>query len=423
MKKCIPVLLSLCLLLCGCVGQPSVPVDKPAPVTPATYYTPYYTDPAARSLRADVLYSSDSYTRLGRLNNLYGDYAAGVYAALGADALEISGLSAPDLRWVKVAFSTAAGEDAESFTLYENNFVLAEHPSSGQRRCVAAPGTYEAVLAYLDGVAAEQGRYFALSDKHIDDAGYHPASYTLYDAQGKATVSKQTAADTATVELVGAGLVRVIDQDGTRLYAPHEGKRSVVATGVTDLCGDRWAVADGGCVAVYALFGTAPLCRLYVAATEDNPAPVQGLDFSADGSELHVLVHNASGTLYDRTVNLQEEIDGATLRILGDWRETMIPATEKEEQITAYNILKKIRHKESELGLHLSSSLMGRLQVGDTAYFLCELGCWSTTESGAVSQYETVGYLMVTESLAAGYGVTLEDNELSWDTDDNWFKK
>lgn len=423
MKKCIPVLLSLCLLLCGCVGQPSVSVDKPAPDTPAETYAPYYTDPAARSLRADVIYSSDRYVRLGRLNNLYGDHAAELYATVGVDALVVSQLSVPDLRWVKVAFSTAAGENAEIFTLYENNFVLVEHPTAGQRRCTADPGTYEAVLAYLDSVADEQSRYFALSDEYTDDDGYHPASYTLYNAQGKATVSKETAADTATVELVGEGLVRVIDPDGTRLYAPHEGKRSVVATGVTDLSGDRWAVADGGCVAVYTLFGTTPLCRLYVAATEDNPAPVQGLDFSADGSELHVLVHNASGTLYDRTVILQEEIDGAVLRILGDWRETLIPATEKEEQTKAYNILKKIRHKESELGVHFSGALVGRLQVGETAYFLCELGNWSTTDSGSVSQYETVGYLMVTESLSAGYAVTMEDNELSWDTADNWFKK
>ncbi len=423
MKKCIPMLLSLCLLLCGCLGQPTVSVDRPAPATPAVTYTPYYADPALRGLRADVIYSSDAYTRLGRMNNLYRDWARGLYAALGADALAVSQLPVPDMRWVKIAFSTDAGESAEIFTLYENNLVVAEHPTDGTRRLTAAPGTYEAVLAYLDGVATEQGKYFALSDEHTDDDGYHQASYTLYDAKGKATVSKKTAADTAVLEMVGEGLVRVTDPDGTRLYAPHEGKRSVVSTGPTDICGDRWAVSDRGCVAVYALFGTQPLCRIYVAAAADNDAPVQGLDFSADGAELHILVRNASDSLYDRTVSLSQEIDGGEMRMLGDWRGVMTPATEKEEQTTAYNILKKIRHKEKELGLSLSATLQGHLQVGDTDYILCELGHWATDEDGAVTQYETVGYLMVPSGMYAGYAVQLSDNELAWDTEDNWFKK
>ena len=167
-----------------------------------------------------MTYSSDAYTRLGRLNNTYLDWAQGVYDTLGVAKLERTQLAAPDLRFVCVAFSTAAGEGVETFTLYENNFVLAEHPKDGVRRCVTAPGTYEAVLAYLDGVAAAQGRYFSLSDEHTDEDGYHEASYTLYNEKGKAVVRKKTAADTAIVEMVGEELVRVTDPDGTRVYAP-----------------------------------------------------------------------------------------------------------------------------------------------------------------------------------------------------------
>ena len=419
MKKCILFLAALCLLLVGCGAPPSAPAEKPAAVAPATYYEPYYADPSLDGLQADVIYSSDSYTRLGRLNNGYRGWAQGVYDALGVAKLEISQLAAPDLRYVRVAFSTAAGEGVETFTLYENNFVLAQHPKSGTRRCITAPGTYEAVLAYLDGVAAEQSRYFALSDEHTDEDGYHQASYALYDEKGKTVVSKKTATVTATVELIGEGIVRVIDPDGTRVYAPHEGKRSVLSHGPTALFGDYLAVTDAEGVAVYSLFGSQPLCRTYVAAG----TTVQGLDFSADGETLHVLVRNAEGTLYDRTLSVQDEIDGTVFRILGDWRSLLTPATEKEEQITAYNILKKLRHREKELGFYFSGILMGHLAVRGKDYFLCEIGHWITTEDGGVGEYEVVGYLLVPPDLSVGYAVEMEEDELRWDTADNWFKK
>ena len=419
MKKCILFLAVLCLLLSGCGAPPAAPAEKPAAATPVTYYEPYYADPSLDGLQADVTYSSDAYTRLGRLNNRHLGWAQGVYDTLGVARLELSQLTAPDLRFVRVAFSTAAGEGVETFTLYENNFVLAEHPIDGVRRCITAPGTYEAVLAYLDGVAAEQCRYFSLSDEHTDEDGYHQASYTLYDEKGKTVVSKKTAADTATVELMGEGIVRVIDGDGTRVYAPHEGKRSVLAQGATDLHGDRLAVTDTYGVAVYDLFGSQPLCRIYVAAG----ATVQGLDFSADGESLHVLVRNAEGSLYDRTLSVQEEIDGSVCRMLGDWRSTLTPATEKEEQLTAYDILKKLRHREKELGYYFSGILTGHLSVRDKDHFLCEIGHWTTAEDGTAAQYEVVGYLLVPADLSVGYAVEMEEDELRWDTKDNWFKK
>lgn len=424
MKKCISLLLVLCLLLCGCGAPPSAPAEKPAAATPTVAYTPYYTDPALRGLQADVVYSSDAYTQLGRLNNLYGGQAMGLYEALGVADLQVSQLPIPDAGWVQVSLSTRAGERTEVFTLYENNLVAVSHPTEGDVRCTAAPGTYERVLAYLAEVATEQSRYFALSDEHNADDGYHEASYTLYNEKGKAVVSQKTGSDTAIVELVGAdGLVRVTDTDGTRLYAPHAGRQSVLSKGPTDVCGDRLAVSDGQGVYIHTLFGKTPLCRIYVAATADNPDPVQGLDFSADGSELHILVRNAAGSLYDSTVSVQAEIDGGYMRMLGDWRECLTPATEKEEQLTAYDILKKLRYKEKELGFLFSGTLLGHLQVGETDYLLCELGHWATNEDGGVAEYETVGFLMVPASLSAGYAAQVEDNELSWNTDDNWFKK
>ena len=419
MKKCIVLLLALCLLLGGCLEQPATQAEKPAPTPAAEQYAPYYTDAALRGLQADVTYSSDVYTPVGRLNNLYNGWAQGLYETLGVADLALSQLSVPDTRWVRMAFSTAAGEKEEVFTLYENNLVVAAHPTKGERRCVAAGGTYEAVLAYLDGVAKEQSRYFSLSDEHTDDT-YHPASYTLYNAKGQAVVHKETADTTAVLELVGEGLVRVTDLDGTRLYAPHEGRRSVLSTGPTDLSGEHLAVTDAAGVAVYTTFGTKPLCRIYVAAAEN--AAVQGLDFSADGKELHVLVRNAEGSLYDRTVTLQEEMDGTVMRMLGDWRAVLTPATEKEEQVTGYNILKKLRHREKEQGYYFSGILTGHLTLEGKDHFLCELGRWVTSEEGE-REYELIGYLLVPADLSAGYAVEMTDNELSWDTKDNWFKK
>ena len=422
MKKCIVLWLTLCLLLGGCslplpTQQSSQAAKAPAPEPPPEYYTTYYADPSLRSLQADVTYRSDAYTTLGRLNNLYGGWAQGLYELLTAQPLPLSKLSAPNLGWIRMAFSTGEGEQTEVFTLYENNLLVTEHPKAGKRSCTVSAGTYATVLAYLDGVRQEQRRYFSLSPQHNNDEGYHEASYTLYNAKGKAVVNKKTAAVTPTVEMVGEGLVRVTDSDGTRLYEPYTGRKSVVSQGPTDLFGDRLAVTDGHGAAIYALFGTKPSYRLYTADA------VESLRFSADGESLHIRVRNAVGTRYDRTVSVQEEIDSGVVRLLGEWREMLTPATEKEEQTDAYNILKKLRHKEAEFGFYLSGTLVGRLQIEDTDYFLCELGHWATDESGAVSHYEVVTYLMVPTDLRVGYVATSEDNELSWDTQNDWFRK
>lgn len=428
MKKWIFLLLTLCVLLSGCaaVMEPTTPAKvakPPAPEPAAEYYVPHFADPTLRQFRADVTYRSDAYPTLGRLNNLYLGWAQGLYETITATDLALTTLSAPNLQWIRMAFSLGDGQQAEVFTLYENNLVVTEHPTRGKSSATAPAGTYTAVLTYLDTVRQEQSRYFSLSPQYNNDDGYHPASYTLYDAKGKVVVSKKTATVTPMVEMVGEGLVRVTDPDGTRVYEPYTGRKSVVSSGPTDLFGDRLAVSDGEGVYVHSLFGTTPLCRLYVTATAENPTPVQSLVFSDDGESLHVVVRNAAGTLYDRTFGVQEEIDGGTLRILGDWRQTLTAVTEVEEQTVAYNILKKLRHKEAELGFLLSGTLMGHLQMGQTDYLLCELGHWVTDESGALSHYETVGWVMVPSGLYAAYDAVLTDNELSWDTQNNWFKK
>ena len=434
MKKVAAFWLALCLLLGGCAvsiappaaGTPNKPNNvarPPAPEEPATEYLPYYADPSVRGLRADVTYRGDTIPTLGRLNNLYGGWAQGLYETVTAQTLTVSRLSAPDLQWIRMVFSSDTGKAVEIFTLYENNVVVTEHPTEGKRSCTVPAGTYAAVAAYLDTVRQEQSRYFSLSPEHNDADGYHEAAYTLYDKEGKVLMEKQTAHQLAVLEMVGEGLVRVTDSDSTCIYQPHSGKQSVVAYKATDLYGDRLAVVDEKGVCVYPVFSDKALCRIFVVATEANPHPVEGVRFSADGTELHLLLRNAAGTAYDRTVVVQEEIETGVVRVLGEWQDLLIPATEKEEQTLAYNVLKKLRYKEQELGYMLSAILQGHLRMDNTDYLLCELGHWLTDENGNVLRYEVLGHLMVSDGLYVAFEATVSDNELSWDTDKDWFLK
>lgn len=423
MKPYFIVALALCLLLSGCGPQPAAPTEQSAATVPTETYTPYHMDAAARGLQVDVTYRSDAYPLLGRLNNRYGGQAQALYDTLGVSQLKLSQLPVPNGAWVRMAFSTVGGTGEETFTLYDNNLVVTHHPVKGERRCTAAPGTYERVLAYLEQVQTDQSRFVTYEAEGLGEDGYHTAGYVLYDKKGKVAHRVSTDTRLPTVELVGEGLVRVTVEDTTRLYDAATGRSITLPTTMVDVAGDRMAVAQGHEITVRRLFGTTPLCRLYVATTEDNPQPVQSLALSPEGDTLHVVVHNAAGTLYDRTVTVDREVEGSTLRILGDWREALTPATEKEGQTTAYTILKKLRHKEKELGFLFSGTLLGHLQVGKTEYLLCELGHWSADTQGGTTQYETVGYLMVPASLSAGYEAVLEDNEIAWDTAKNWFKK
>ena len=106
----------------------------------------------------------------------------------------------------------------------------------------------------------------------------------------------------------------------------------------------------------------------------------------------------------------------------GEWHSLLTPATEKEEQVTAYDILKKLRHKEAELGFLFSGTLVGHLPMGDTDYLLCEIGHWRTDAEGGVSEYEMVTYLMVPADLSAAYEAVAEEDALRWDTAQNWFR-
>lgn len=424
MKKYIWLLAALCLLLSGCTPPPAaLSAATPPPTQPTEKYTPYFTDTDARLFYADVAYSSDAYPLLGRLNNVYNGQAAALHDTLAVTKLTLTEQSVPYARWVRVAFSKTGGQQQESFTIYENDFVVASHPTLKEVHCTAPSGTYKAVLGHLETVMTAQRAYFSLQAERINDDGYHAAGYTLYDENGKEADVVATGQETPILEMVGEDLVRVTAKDTTRLYHTATGQSRQWATTVTDVAGDRVAVAVGGEVTVQELFATSSQCRLYVAATEDNPNPVRSLSFSADGESLHIGVRNAVGTAYDYTAAVQEEIDGGTLRMLGDWQAVLTEATEKEEQQVAYNILKKLRHKESELGYTFSGVLKGHLQVGETDYLLCELGHWLTDEEGGVTEYETVAHLMVPSALYSGYLATIEDNEIRWDTANDWFKK
>ena len=120
---------------------------------------------------------------------------------------------------------------------------------------------------------------------------------------------------------------------------------------------------------------------------------------------------------------VQMTTNGGVTRLSGDWRVLLTPATEKEEQVVAYDILKKLRHKEKELGFLFSGTLLGHLQMDETDYLLCEIGHWTTDGDGGVSAYETVTHLMVPADLSAGYAAVTGEDLLSWDTNENWFKK
>lgn len=416
MKKCIALCVALGLLLCGCGTPPAV-----TPPPPPEYYTPYYADAALRDLQADA--TDSSATRWGRLNNRYAAQAQRLYEALGVDQWVLSRLPVPDTGWVRIAFSAVGMEKEERFTVYENDLVVAVHPNGNEQRCTAVPGTYAAVVAYLEQVAAEQGRYFSLTEERTDADGHHAAAYTLYDAEGQSVIRKETGSVPATVELMGEGLVRVTDAEGTRLYAPHAARQSVLSKGPAALWDERWAVSDGNRVEVYPLFGTKPLCRLYLAAPADCPALVQRVDFAADGGALQVVTQDAEGTLYDHTVSLPAESDGAMVRMVGDWRRAMTPATEKEEQVIAYNALKKLRHKEKEAGYSFSAILTGHLTIEQKDHVLCELGHWLVDDNGNVSEYEPLYYLLLPVDLSAAYPVEMAEDELRWNTKENWFKK
>lgn len=167
----------------------------------------------------------------------------------------------------------------------------------------------------------------------------------------------------------------------------------------------------------------AALCLLLCGCTAPTP-PVSHAVASSSVSAVSTTttVTTTAVTTVTTAVPLLRQ-EGTLWRLQGEWRRLLTPATEKEEQVTAYDILKKLRHKEKELGFLFSGTLLGHLQVEETEYLLCELGHWTTDADGGVAEYETVAHLMVPADLSAGYVAQVTDEELRWDTADNWFKK
>ena len=114
---------------------------------------------------------------------------------------------------------------------------------------------------------------------------------------------------------------------------------------------------------------------------------------------------------------LREE--GTCRRVTGAWETLLTDATEKQEQVDGYALLKKLRHKEQALGCAFSAKFIGCLTIQGQSYYLCELGHWITEDSG--SRYEFVTRLMVPIDLSAAYGAVSE-GDLVWDTADDWLK-
>ena len=151
------------------------------------------------------------------------------------------------------------------------------------------------------------------------------------------------------------------------------------------------------------------LCLLLAGCGGQEPAPE-----SAPPTTITTTVTTTTTQPSPRRVE-----EGSRCRVTGNWRSLLTPATEKEEQVDGYAILKKLRGKEKEQGYVFSATLTGRLTVEGAQYYLCELGHWVTDPDG-VRRYELVRYLMVPTDLSAGYAADLA-GDLTWDTADNWF--
>ena len=165
------------------------------------------------------------------------------------------------------------------------------------------------------------------------------------------------------------------------------------------------------------------LCLLLCGCGAPPSAPAEQQTVTTTAAATTTATTTTVTTTTTTRQGVRMEVDGSVTRLTGEWRERLTPATEKEEQVVAYDILKKLRHKEKELGFLFSGTLLGHLQVEQTDYLLCEIGHWTTDASGGVSAYETVTHLMVPADLSAGFAATAEEDALSWDTADNWFKK
>lgn len=408
MKKAIPILLALCLLLSGCTatdGGETTPTQPPEP------YTVHYADYTQRSMTATVVSYAEELGYMGRLNNLYENQAAILYEKLNAGEYRRSYLEVPTgVPYVQITFRPHSDEGAEVFTLYENDLVQAGHTSGRQRLHTAAAGTYYQVLTYLKAVRKEQNKLVTLQGF---DGENQKAGYTIHYSGKEKFVAADL--DTTTVDVVGESLVRVQTPDTCTFYQVEKQKETRLNALMTDLAGECVAAADRAGVTLYPLFSTKAVARVYVAAPAEDTDPIRGLSFTEDGEKLHLVSQNIAGTVQDFTLTVSSLTKDKQRYLLGEWQEAGGYVSEATAQSIGYKTLKKLRGKEKEWG-HVFSSLPTASYVLDgVTYYLIEIGYWSE------GQYTKVTDLMVNKNLSAGYQAILGENQLTWDTANDWF--
>lgn len=417
------ILAALCLLLSGCQWLPmeTETADAPEmgekPSSDPAPFAPQYSDYAERGMTATVSGNNARVPLMGMLNNLYEGQAAEVYGVLNTAAFAGSFLSEPEAAtpYVEVTFRPYSDQNGEIYRVYDSDLVVIRHPAAGKQVCTAATGTYERVIAHLTAVHKEQNALFTLEQKEDGRT-----AYTLY-RQGKKDRTKDTDTTLAVMDVVKQGVVRVTDPEGTYFYDTATGRTTETYQGLTDLYGDTLAVADRQGVKLYTLFHTHHKARVWVAlADEESDLPVQGMGFSENGKQLHVVcvVGEAS---YDRTFTVKKLVEDKTCYILGDWEAGGGYVTEDRAQSVGYKALKKLRHKEAELGYTLSAQPLYQYDLDGVIYLLTELGHW--TGSGSDRTYAVDAHLMVRLDLAAGYLATPGEDELRWDMDKDWFQQ
>lgn len=417
MKRYVAAVTALCLLLTACGGGgTTADTAMPAPTSTAPVAKPvatYYSDYSVRSMRLSVTSGTDELDRMWDLNNVYQQQAFSVYQTLNVAGFQESYLDAPaGTPWVQLTFRPHSdlNTQGETFTLYENDLVVVEHPAAGTKTYTAAAGTYYQTVARLNTLRQEQTRYVTL---HPYDTNERTAGYTIHYANGKSRFHA-TGTDLPYVDMVADGVVRVEFRQNFTFYNVKTGKESTVSGLCTDVSGDTVAVADRDGIELYPLFSRHVMARVYA-----EPDAVCGLSFTEDGTALHVVCARGEDAVWDRTIPM-EELKGSKAFYLGGWQSAP-DATEKEQQNIGYNLLKKLRHKEKELGHTLSSLPEKRLELGGKVYYLTEIGYWEKVEGKMT--YTPVVHLMVNESLTVAYEADPQDNELTWDTAKNWMKK
>lgn len=418
MKRYVAVVAALCLLLTACGGGgPAADTAMPAPTSTAAVAKPvttYYSDYAVRSMRLSVTSGTDELDRMWDLNNLYQQQALSVYQTLNVAGFQESYLDAPaGTPWVRLRFRPHSdlNEAGETFTLYENDLVVVEHPAAATKTYTAAAGTYYQTVARLNALRREQARYLTL---HPYDTDKRTAGYTIHYANGKSQF-RGTGTDLPYVDLVADGILRVEFRQNFTFYNVKTGKESTVSGRYTDVTGDMVAVADQDGIELYPLFSRKVTARAYA-----EPDTVCGVSFTEDGSGLHVVcARGETGAVWDRTIPLKE-LEGSIGFYLGGWQSAP-DATEKEQQNVGYALLKKLRHKEKELGRTLSALPEKRLELDGKVYFLTEIGYWEKVEGKMA--YTAVVHLLVNEALTVAYEAAPSDNELTWDTAKNWMKR